>query len=299
MLNPFQIIEVTPAMRSGSEVEQLGSKPKFWFTYEKEKWLFKEARKNTGEDWSEKLASEIAKLMGLTTHHTELAIWNGKRGCAVKSFLPQGFSLVHGNELLGGLLSGYDSEKIHGQADHTVENIVNMLEKIFLEGPSRAAVSRKFIGYLVFDALVGNTDRHHQNWGLIINLPENKESTLPIVALAPTFDHASSLGRELTDEARARHSKERTIERYTLRARGGIFENAESSHGISPISLAALLAVRYPQFFKPWQIRVKDLNPDDFKILIERIPCDRISPQGKEFALALLLKNTELLLNIK
>ena len=84
MLNPFPIIEVTPAMRSGSEVEQLGSKPKFWFTYEKEKWLFKEARKNTGEDWSEKLASEIAKLMGLTTHHTELAIWNGKRGCAVK-----------------------------------------------------------------------------------------------------------------------------------------------------------------------------------------------------------------------
>ena len=145
--------------------------------------------------------------------------------------------------------------------------------------------------------MVANPDvgTHHQNWGLIINLPENKESANPIVALAPTFDHASSLGRELTDEARARHSKERTIERYTLRARGGIFENAESSRGMSPISLAALLAVRYPHFFKLWQIRVKDLNPDDFKILIERIPCDRISPQGKEFALALLLKNTELL----
>lgn len=299
MLNPFPIIEVTPAMRSGSEVEQLGSKPKFWFTYEKEKWLFKEARHNTGEDWSEKLASEIAKLMGLTTHHTELAIWNGKRGCAVKSFLPQGFSLVHGNELLGGLLSGYDSEKIHGQADHTVENIVNVLERIFLDDSSRAAVSRKFIGYLVFDALVGNTDRHHQNWGLIINLPQSKESANPIVALAPTFDHASSLGRELTDEARARHSKEQTIERYTLRARGGIFENANSNRGMSPMSLAALLAVRYPQFFKHWQTCVKNLNPNDFKMLIERISSDRISLLAKEFVQALLLKNTELLLNIK
>jgi HipA-like C-terminal domain len=299
MLSTFPIIEVTPAMRSDSKVEQLGSKPKFWFTYEKEKWLFKEARQNTGEDWSEKLASEIAKLMGLSTHHTELAIWNGKRGCAVKSFLPQGFSLVHGNELLGGLLSGYDSEKIHGQADHTVENIVNVLERIFLGDSSRAAVSRKFIGYLVFDALVGNTDRHHQNWGLIINLPENKESANPIVALAPTFDHASSLGRELTDEARARHSKEQTIERYTLRARGGIFENVNSSRGMSPMSLATLLAVRYPQFFKPWQTSVKNLNPNDFKTLIERISSDRISLQGKEFAHALLLKNTELLLNIK
>lgn len=299
MLNPFPIIEVTPTMRSGSEVEQLGSKPKFWFSYEKEKWLFKEVRKNTGEDWSEKLASEIAKLMGLTTHHTELAVWDGKRGCAVRSFLSPGFSLVHGNELLGGLLSGYDSEKIHGQADHTVENIVHVLEKIFSSSSGRATASKMFIGYLVFDALVGNTDRHHQNWGLFIKVLENKESTRPIIGLAPTFDHASSLGRELTDEARARHSKEQTIERYTLRARGGIFENADSSRGMSPMSLAALLAVRYPQFFKPWQTSVKDLNPDDFKMLIERIPSDRISLQGKEFALALLSKNTELLLNIK
>lgn len=286
-------------MRSGSEVEQLGSKPKFWFTYENEKWLFKEARKNTGEDWSEKLASEIAELMGLKTHHAELAVWDGKRGCAVKSFLPSRFSLVHGNELLGGLLSGYDSEKTHGQADHTVENIVNVLEKIFSAGSRRANVSSKFIGYLVFDALVGNTDRHHQNWGITIKLVEHEEHDLQIHGLAPTFDHASSLGRELTDEARARYLKEQTIERYTLKARGGIFENADSSRGMSPISLAALLAIRYPQFFKPWQTCVKDINPDDFKMLVEQIPSDRISIQGKEFALALLSKNTELLLNIK
>jgi hypothetical protein len=23
-----------------------------------------------------------------------------------------------------------------------------------------------FVGYLVFDALIGNTDRHHENWGI-------------------------------------------------------------------------------------------------------------------------------------
>jgi hypothetical protein len=87
----FPIIEVTSAMRS--DVEQLGSKPKFWFRYNNEKWLFKEARVNTGEDWSEKLASEIASLLDLPTHHTELAICEGKRGCAVQSFLPNSASL--------------------------------------------------------------------------------------------------------------------------------------------------------------------------------------------------------------
>ena len=85
MPEPFSIIQVASAMRS--DVEQLGSKPKFWFKHEGENWLFKEARENTGEDWAEKVASEIARLLGLPTHHTELAVWEGKRGCAVRSFI--------------------------------------------------------------------------------------------------------------------------------------------------------------------------------------------------------------------
>lgn len=88
MPEPFSILEVTSAMRR--DVEQLGSKPKFWFKYQEETWLFKETRENTGEDWAEKLSSEIASLLGLPTHHAELAVWEGKRGCAVKSS-SQGF----------------------------------------------------------------------------------------------------------------------------------------------------------------------------------------------------------------
>lgn len=50
--------------------------------------------------------------MGLPTHHTELAVWQGVRGCAVKSFLtPKKDFLIHGNELLGGFLDDYDTEK--------------------------------------------------------------------------------------------------------------------------------------------------------------------------------------------
>ena len=45
-------------------IEQLGSKPKFWFRLEgdEQPWLFKFTRENTGEDWSEKIASEVATL---------------------------------------------------------------------------------------------------------------------------------------------------------------------------------------------------------------------------------------------
>jgi hypothetical protein len=47
--------------------EQLGSRPKFWYRVagDNQPWLFKYTREHTGEDWSEKIASEVAKLLGV------------------------------------------------------------------------------------------------------------------------------------------------------------------------------------------------------------------------------------------
>ena len=218
---PFPILEVAQEMRG--DVEQLGSKPKFWFKYQGSNWLFKEARANTGEDWSEKVASEIASLLGLPTHHAELAIWQGRRGCAVKSFIKSNQSvLFHGNELLAGLITGYDEEKTRGQADHTFDNIVAVLEKLFASERARRAAASRMAGYIVLDALVGNTDRHHQNWGVLLDrkVLAAEQATFSL-QMAPTFDHASSLGRELSDGVRERHLREGTIERYILKGRGG------------------------------------------------------------------------------
>lgn len=67
---PF-ILEVDPTWRLG--IEDMGSKPKFWFRYLNEMWLFKQARTNTGEHWAEKVASEIAELLKLPTHQVQIA----------------------------------------------------------------------------------------------------------------------------------------------------------------------------------------------------------------------------------
>lgn len=295
MLEPFPILEVTSEMRS--DVEQLGSKPKFWFKRNGENWLFKEARVNTGEDWSEKVASEIARLLGLPTHQTELAVWEGKRGCAVKSFLGSNQSvLVHGNELLGGMITGYDKEKERGQADHTFDNIVTVIERLFPSDKARRETAFCMVGYLVFDALVGNTDRHHQNWGVVLERRTTPGQQAAFVAeLAPTFDHASSLGRELTDEARERHLSEATVERYIRKGRGGIFADAQAKHGLSPMAVAHMLAQRYPKFFKPWQTRVDELSDEVVRGIVERVPAERISPAGRRFTLAFLAASRKLL----
>lgn len=281
-----------------SDVEQLGSKPKFWFKWDDENWLFKEARENTGEDWSEKVASEIARLLDLPTHHTELAISDGKRGCAVRSFLTEYPGvLVHGNELLGGFITGYDKEKERGQAQHTFDNIVEVIEKLFPNEKERRTAAFRMVGYLVFDALVGNTDRHHQNWGAVLTLRRDDAGASSLqTQLAPTFDHASSLGRELTDEARVRHLREGSLERYIHKGKGGIFENGAARAGMSPIALAQVLADRYPEFFGPWRSRIEALSLDAVRDVVWRIPDQRISESGREFALSFLTTSRKLLL---
>lgn len=283
----FSIIEVETEMRR--DVEQLGSKPKFWFEYEGEKWLFKEARENTGEDWAEKVASEVAAFIGLPTHRVELATYEGRAGCAVRSFLKRGQVLVHGNEVLGGVITGYDKNKLRGQSDHTFDNIVKVIESLFREDRARFVASFRMAGYLVLDALVGNTDRHHENWGIVLEPQQVAENKIHFaVELAPTFDHASSLGRELTNDARERRLEEKTIEQYIRKARGGIFRESSDKHGMSPLGAVEMLAERYPEFFTPWQVRLADVDETYVKDLLDKVPDSRISEQGRAFALAFL-----------
>ena len=60
------------------ESEDMGSKDKFWYLHPTEEegyWLFKYPRCNTGEHWAEKIAAEVADLLGISHARVELAIF--------------------------------------------------------------------------------------------------------------------------------------------------------------------------------------------------------------------------------
>lgn len=298
------ILEIDPSWRR--EIEDMGSKPKFWFRYQDEMWLFKQARPNTGEHWAEKIASEIAALLKLPTHEVRIARAEGHMGCAVRSFLKNEEILVHGNELLAGAIKGYDKEKQRGQAEHHFQNIVKTIESLFRDTKVRERESLRIVGYFVFDALVGNTDRHHENWGVVLKpllLPPVEEGAEPQVKfqvnLAPTFDHGSSLGRELLDDrARLLANDPQAMSRYLRKATGGIFENEQASKGLSPVALVELIAASYPELVRPWKNRIAAL-PDDFAVpLLEGVPASCMSETSREFVLAFVSTSRKMITSI-
>jgi hypothetical protein len=48
---------------------------------------------------------------------------------------------------------------------------------------------------LAFDTLIGNTDRHPDNWGLLVGL-----GAAPQYAMAPAFDNGTSLAYKIPED---------------------------------------------------------------------------------------------------
>jgi hypothetical protein len=104
----YDIFSVPPD--AAEAPEQMGTKRKFWFRHpDLGMCLFKLARPGTGEDWSEKVACEIAGVLGLPHARYELAEWKGEPGSLSVSMLAEGEALIHGNELIAELTNASPS----------------------------------------------------------------------------------------------------------------------------------------------------------------------------------------------
>ena len=107
--------------------------------------------------------------------------------------------------------------------------------------------------FALLDALVGNTDRHHDNW-MLLYVVQGGNLRLRV---APSFDHASSLGHELTDERRQRTLySSNGILNYMKRGRGGVYIDAAQRRAPSPLRLAQLLCRWNSELAGDWSSRL-------------------------------------------
>ena len=286
MLESYEVIQVNlePAFDLAG-IESLGSKEKFWFqshdTWSVTDWLFKYPRPDTGEHWAEKIAAEVAGLLGISCARVELAVCQGRRGSVTESFTPVDKGLVHGNELLEILLGDYEPEKRFHQSRHTLENILATLAALADHGPDCRS---RFAEYLLLDAIIGNTDRHHENWGWLMDLAVADGSG----ELAPSFDHASSLGRELDGVRRDRILDENRVGPYAERGRGGIYWSEQDRRSPSPLELMRRAVVAYPQFFRPGLAKLSTLDEGNILEIVNRIPADWMTRPQRDFAVGLM-----------
>ena len=138
MRTEYPIIDVTGWVVD--RVEQMGSKTKVWlFDSTDRRWLFKQNRPGTGEDWSEKLGAEFAEILGLPHATVDLASLGGVPGVISLDFISnrRTAQLVHGNELIVELIDVmYPAKgKKYGVSQHTVARVLDVLDRPLIQLP--------------------------------------------------------------------------------------------------------------------------------------------------------------------
>ena len=182
-------------------------------------YLFKTSKNNFPKQyWSEIIAYHIGTLMGLKVPPAYPAVHRSfmgekKYGVAVEWFLKmptsrefQAEALLHGGEWMQAWHNNYDTKKGKQHNLTTILAVCKILESI----GGLKDWEKYWCEALCFDTVIGNTDRHHDNWGFIINMA----STAKEYRFSPLFDNSTSLGYEWFERQYSRFNDSNYLLRY-------------------------------------------------------------------------------------
>lgn len=293
MHNPesFPIIEI----ETKHEIEQLGTKEKYWvyLPEDSQRKLFKIGRPNTGEDWAEVAAYEVAKLIGLPTAKYEFARYKGSLGALSTSVVAMDEELIHGNELLAEILDNYPKGEYYQVKEYCLEDVV-LIMSVFNQRFPQNNILLNFVGYIVFDCLIANQDRHHENWALILRKKQE-------FILSPSYDHAAGFGCREQDarmhERLTTKDKNFAIEAYCQRAKTPFYN--KNSQKLSTLEACGLLGKLYPAELCFWLTRVVQIEQTKIVEIFNRLPNEFINNIQRTFAQRVLSGNLKRLCELK
>lgn len=174
-----------------------GLRVKSWYEYidNNDIYLYKEPKIYTYSDkifitkeiWTELIACKLGQFIGLDIPDAIPAIVEGRYGILIKNFLQRGKAGMPINDLIEAkeILSRTSVKYPH--------NLASIRILLTTEGIASEAWEN-YLKMLIFDCLIGNNDRHDENWGLLIDRTEKN------LKLAPIYDNASCLTSGETEE---------------------------------------------------------------------------------------------------
>lgn len=278
--------------------------------YDHSEYYFKTSLKRDMKDykhefWSEIIASEIGELLGFDMLKYDIAFNRGQIGCLSKSMVTQGKNTLNeGIKYLTGFDTTYNPEDKGSKKQYTFQLICETLNYYRV-----GHYIDKIIEIIILDSLIGNSDRHQENWGIITEYNDvikmlvdiaNKEkkgfsetlfSFLGIASKAKSesklklinelkltmpgqfsqiYDSGSCLGREIEDDKMKKMMRDEVmISAYINRGDSEIHWDGKK---ISHFELIKKVNSQYPETVKRIIARVKQSFKEmEVKLCIENI----------------------------
>ena len=135
---------------------------------------------HTTEHLSEKIATEIAQLINIECMKVKIGVYNSRVGSLSYKINKDAENLIEGIRLINKYYPSYNPNLLYDAERgeyYSLEMILNSLKEYNFQ--------REFFKIPIFDFLIGNTDRHQNNWAILQSDKGNR--------LCPLYDNGSSL----------------------------------------------------------------------------------------------------------
>lgn len=224
-----------------------------------------------GEDCSEKIASELAKALGHEAANIELAeSISGEPGILSYLFIDKSKGENH-----------YDAEDLLGinknneRQEYSIKNIHRRLEADFPD-----VDFGDFLKIVVFDALVGERDRHTGNWGITVKPHDIGRK------ISPMYDTANCLLLHFQNEEYMNNKvrDDETFHKFINKNHLALYTDDYSKNYSPPVSVIEYLIKEYPDFMKSEIGIIKDKLKDGLiDHIVDKVPDSRIPLARKTY----------------
>lgn len=309
----FQIVNIDSWTRVA--IEPAGAKEKSWYAQkngsdeDQTLFLFKVSKNGTGEHWSEVVAFKLAEKLGLPCAEYQFATLNGQLGVISRKINPRASELIEGVDLISEDVPNYTDSSYFKRTGHTLDRVFSILKNRKVGLPINFEPQHEiknatdvFTGYLLLDALIGNADRHDQNWA-VIRLPAEILGRPAGLYLSPTYDHGASLGREITDEKKQTKLQtkdaQQSVTAYAEKCRSAFYRSDSDTRTMSSLEVFSNSRLFSPDGAQYWLRKLSEIQKEDVDEILDALPEETVSKQSVDFCREIVHINKNRLLTIQ
>lgn len=234
-----------------------------------------------GEDCSEKIACELAKVLNYPTAEIDLAeSITGEMGLLSYLFIDK-----NKNESHEDIESYLDITKENEYCKYTIKNLESIFRRQFSD-----INFDDFLRIVFFDALVGERDRHVGNWGIVTRGNTRK--------ISPLYDTANCLLVHFQNP-KYMDTKTKTdadFAKFVNKNQLALYRDDIPEKYSPTSSIVDYLLIHHQKLTLSEINNLKKLKDDIIKNIINKIPDDRMKQKHKEYIIKYLKEQRDIFL---
>ena len=236
------------------------------------RYLFKKSsHRYPDQFWVEIIAYRLGCLMNISVPPSFVAIdHNGQVGSLIEWFYndrDKSFSeYIEGGDLIMGFIPDFDRKK---GLKHNLCTIIEIMSKLVNDQAMSFSEDWKqyWAKVLIFDSVIGNTDRHQDNWGICIY---KKHSEKALIIFSPVFDNGTSMGHEILEQNILQFEEYEKMKKYVQKGTHHMKWELKDKLRINHIDFICKFFKEFPET-RPTILNSLHFDLNHFKIILNEM----------------------------